>query len=213
MNYKTQGKEYDEGRWTENRRNNYERGREEKGQNGNERRKKTAKIQPKTWRWLNVHYSVCGLWWWEIRIAKGTNWGYCPPEHLGQATAEVRPASITESWPHRSHASLETITMGSQYAVVSLVLASGANGGWGGVGVSWMDSGHQWPTLYWYATKWTVVSDVGGFGNRFSIGDDLGHDGLFLNEWRIFILNIVVCVWEFFFFFYLYKCPSVPSTP
>lgn len=42
----------------------------------------------------------------------------------------------------------------------------------------------------------------GGLGNRFSIGDDLSHDGLFLNEWRIFILNIVVCVWEYFFFIY-----------
>lgn len=79
----------------------------------------------------------------------------------------------------------------------------------GGVGVSWMDSGHQWPTLYWYATKWTVVSDVGGFGNRFSIGDDLGHDGLFLNEWRIFILNIVVCVWEFFFLIFIYTSVQV----
>lgn len=47
-----------------------------------------------------------------------------------------------------------------------------------------------------------MVSDVGGLGNRFSIGDDLSHDGLFLNEWRIFILNIVVCVWEYFFFIY-----------
>lgn len=83
-----------------------------------------------------------------------------------------------------------------------------------------------WPALSWpvepmgggvesECLEWTVaISDLlfigmqqngqwsvmwGGCGNRFSIGDDLGHDGLFHNEWRIFILNIVVCVWEFLF--------------